>query len=83
MVKTQKNTTIKEWMSDAGREHKLDAFICTLEDVGINIRQSALPTPQQNGCAKRLMHTLMDKAQVMHLEACLPQSWWEFAILHV
>ena len=24
----------------------------------------------------------MDKAQALHLEACLPQSWWEFAVLH-
>jgi len=24
----------------------------------------------------------MDKAQAMHLEACLPDSWWEFAIEH-
>ena len=22
----------------------------------------------------------MDKAQAIHLEACLPQSWWEFAV---
>ena len=24
----------------------------------------------------------MDKAQAMHLDACLPDSWWEFAVLH-
>ena len=24
----------------------------------------------------------MDKAQVIRLEACLPQSWWEFVVLH-
>ena len=24
----------------------------------------------------------MDKAQAMHLDACIPQSWWEFAVLH-
>ena len=22
----------------------------------------------------------MDKAQAMHLDACLPQSWWEFVV---
>ena len=24
----------------------------------------------------------MEKTQAMHLDACLPQSWWEFAVLH-
>ena len=37
---------------------------------------------QQNGHAKQLIQTLMDKAQVMCLHACLPDSYWEFSILH-
>ena len=28
------------------------------------------------------MRTVMDKAQAMCLEACILQSWWEFAVLH-
>jgi hypothetical protein len=28
------------------------------------------------------MCTLMDKAQSTCLDTCLPQSWWEFAVLH-
>jgi len=28
------------------------------------------------------MHTCMDKAQAMCLDACLPESWWEFTVLH-
>ena len=35
---------------------------------------------QQNGCAERFICTAMDKAQAMHLDACLPQNWWEFAV---
>ena len=35
---------------------------------------------QQNGRAERFIHTVMDKAQAMHLDACLPQNWWEFAV---
>ena len=35
---------------------------------------------QQNGHAERFIHTVMDKAQAMHLDACLPQNWWEFAV---
>jgi transposase InsO family protein len=82
MVKTQHNTTVKEWMSDAGGEYKSDAFLKTLKDAGIKILQSAPHTPQQNGRAERFMHTLMDKAEAMRHEACLPQNWWEFAIQH-
>jgi hypothetical protein len=41
IVKTQYNITIKEWMLDASEEYKLDAFIHTLKDAGVNIRQSA------------------------------------------
>ena len=82
MVKNQYSTDIKEWMSDAGGEYKSDAFLKTLKDAGIKILQSAPHTPQQNGRAERFMRTIMDKAQAMRLEACLPDSWWEFAILH-
>ena len=35
---------------------------------------------QQNGCAERFICTVMDKAQAMRLDACLPQNWWEFAV---
>ena len=28
------------------------------------------------------MRTLMDKAEAMRIDAGLPDSWWEFAILH-
>jgi hypothetical protein len=65
LVKTQYGADIKEWMSDAGGEYKSDAFLKTLKDAGIRILQSALHTPQQNGCAERFMHTIMDKAQSM------------------
>jgi hypothetical protein len=82
MVKTQYNTDIKEWMSDAGGEYKSDAFLKTLKDAGFKILQSAPHSPQQNGHAERFMHTVIDKAQSMRLETCLPDSWWEFTVLH-
>jgi hypothetical protein len=69
-------------MLDAGGEYKSEAFLKTLKDTGISINQSAPHTPQQNGHVERLMRTLMDKAQSMRLDTCLPQSWWEFAVLH-
>jgi transposase InsO family protein len=48
-VKNQHGSTIKEWMSDAGGEYKLEAFNKALKNEGIKILQSAPHTPQQNG----------------------------------
>jgi hypothetical protein len=82
LIKNQFDVTIKEWMSDAGGEYKSDAFLKHLKDAGITVLQSAPHMPQQNGCTECFMHTIMDKAQAMRLDACLPQSWWEFAVTH-
>jgi len=60
-------------MSDAGGEYKSDAFLRTLKDDGITVLQSVPYVSQQNGRAERFMRTIMDKAQAMRLEACLPQ----------
>jgi transposase InsO family protein len=81
-VKNKYGTTIKEWMSDAGGEYKSDAFVRHLKDAGITVLQSAPHTPQQNGRAERFMHTIMDKAEPMRFDACLPDSYWEFAVNH-
>ena len=35
---------------------------------------------QQNGLAERFICTVMDKAQAMHLDTCIPQNWWEFTV---
>ena len=35
---------------------------------------------QQNGRAERLNRTLIEKAQALRFEACLPQSFWEFSV---
>ena len=55
LIKNQYDSTIKEWMSDAGGEYKSDAFLKILKDAGITVRQSAPHMPQQNGCAERFM----------------------------
>ncbi|KAL7284806.1 hypothetical protein ACG7TL_002116 [Trametes sanguinea] len=81
-VENQFKTKVQKWMSDGGGEYKSKAFDNLLKDKGIEILQSVPHQPQQNGRAERLMRTLSDKAEAMRLEACLPQSWWEFAIEH-
>jgi len=62
-------------MLDAGGEYKSAAFLKALNKQGIKVLQSAPHTPQQNGCAERFNRTIMDKAEAMWHEACLPDSW--------
>jgi len=80
MVETQYKTNIVEWMSDAGGEYKSKAFLELLKDKGIHISQSIPYVHQQNGRAERLIRTLTEKAETLRFQACLPQSWWEFAL---
>ena len=69
-------------MSDFGGEYKSLAFDRFVKGFGIEVRNSAPRTPQQNGRAERLNRTIMDKAEAMRLYASLPKSWWEFAVGH-
>ena len=82
LVHVQYNAQVKGWMSNAGGEYKSDAFDRALLEKGIIINQSAPRTPMQNGRAECLMCTLMDKAEAMRHQACIPQSWWEFVFAH-
>ena len=80
--KNKFNSTIIQWMSDAGGEYKSKAFEKMLKDRGIEILQSIPYAHQQNGRAERIIRTITEKAESMHLQACIPQSWWEFSIEH-
>jgi hypothetical protein len=80
MVNTYYESAIRSWMSDAGGEYKSDVFDNMLCDQGIKILTSTPHTPQQNGCAERIMRTFMDKAEAMRFTACIPPSWWEFSV---
>ena len=82
LVRVQYNAQVKGWMSDASGEYKSDAFDRALLEKGIIINQSAPQTLMQNGHAECLMRTLMDKAEAMQHQACIPQSWWEFVFAH-
>ena len=76
MVKTQYGLSIKEVQIDAGGELKSQELTIFLRELGINILTSVPHMHQQNGHAERFICTVMDKAQAMHLDTCLPQNWW-------
>ena len=48
--------------------------------MGINILTNVPHMRQQNGHVERFICTVIDKAQAMRLDACLPQNWWEFTV---
>ena len=80
MVKTQHNALICEFMIDAGGEFKSDGLRTFLKGLGVNILTSVPHMHQQNGCAERFIWTIVEKAQAICLESCIPQNWWEFAV---
>ena len=51
------------------------------------IHQTSVPhTPQQNGRAERFNRTLLEKAEAIRHNACLPKSFWQDAVetaLHI
>jgi hypothetical protein len=53
-----------------------------LKDRRTEILQSIPYAHQQNGRAERIIRTISEKAETMRLQACIPQSWWEFAVEH-
>ena len=71
---------MKQVKTDAGGEFKSWELSEFLLDLSIRILTSIPHAHQQNSCAERFIRTIMDKAQAIRLEACLPQSWWEFAV---
>ena len=82
MVETIYETRIQKWMSDARGGYTSRAFTTLMKEKGIEVLQSIPHVHQQNGRAERLIRMLREKAEIMRLEACLPQSWWEFTLDH-
>lgn len=82
MIKNQYDATIKVFQIDFGGEYESNDFKNMLKSKGIVTFHSVPYMHQQNGRAERFIRTIMDKAQANRFTACLPQSYWEFAIEH-
>ena len=82
MVKNQFQFLIGAFMTDFGGEFKSFDLTNFFKDLGIAICTSVPHIHQQNGCAECFNRAIMEKAQAICLDACIPESWWEFAVLH-
>ena len=58
----------------------MDEFRQFFEDHGITSQMSAPDHPQQNGEAKRRIHTLLDMVRSMMSYASLPDSFWGYTL---
>ena len=80
LIKNKYGILPKKWRFDGGSEfNKSEKY---LKDLGIEIQKSLPYTSQQNGRAERMNRTIWEKSQSLRFDACLPQSWWEFALEH-
>ena len=65
--------------SDHGGEFMAGELQVFFHSRGVTHQTSAPHTPQQNGRAERFNRTLLEKAEAIHLYACLPWSFWQDA----
>jgi GAG-pre-integrase domain/Integrase core domain len=82
MLAVQFNAVIKIWQIDGGSKFG-KAFQHYAKEVGIQVQISAPYMHKQHRRAEQFNRTIMEKAQALRFNTCLPPSWWEFCITHV
>ncbi|KAH9767170.1 hypothetical protein KPL71_011175 [Citrus sinensis] len=80
LVETQTSLKVKALRTDNGMEFCNKEFGDFCERHGIMRHKTVIHTPQQNGLAKRMNRTLMDKVRCMLLYSKLPKSLWAEAL---
>jgi hypothetical protein len=65
--------------SDRGGEYLGQELLSFFMSKGISRQYSVPHLPQQNGRAERFNRTIMEKAQAIRLNACLPNLFWQDA----
>lgn len=76
MVETQTERKVKYLRSGNGTEFRSREFDDYCLDAGITRHYTTVGTPQQNGVAKRMNTTLLERTHCMLSHAGLPQSLW-------
>ena len=72
--------------SDHGGEFMAGELQQFFTSRGVTHQTSVPHTPQQNGRAERFNRTLLEKAEAIRHNACLPKSFWQDAVktaLHI
>ena len=74
MVEREKGKPLKCLHSDNGDEYTFNEFKSYCFEKGIRHEKTVPSTPQQNGVAKRMNHTIVEKIKCMLRMANLPKS---------
>ena len=82
MVETQTGRKVKRLRSDNGTEYKNDPFLQVCQDEGIVRHFTVRDTPQQNGVAKRMNRTILEKVRCMLSNAGLGKEFWAEAVTY-
>eukprot|EP00253_Pinus_taeda_P016063 PITA_16063 len=81
LVENITGRTIKCLRTDNGGEFTSKEFDNYCKDVGIERRKTIVYTPQQNGVAKRMNRTLLERARNMLSNAGLQKELWIEAVV--
>lgn len=79
IVKTAGHT-VKEFLSDGGKEFDNEEVNSILAKYGIEHRLSMPYTPEQNGCAERDNRTLVEYSRSLLYAKGLPKYLWAEAV---
>jgi hypothetical protein len=82
-LENQSGRTVKVIMRDGGKEYSPAAEKAFAREKGIDIRESAPKTPEQNGKAKVVRWHIVEMARLARINAGLPEFLWPQAIKHV
>ena len=83
LVEARTGRKIKVLRSDNGTEFKNDPFLQVCQREGIQRHFTVRETPQQNGVAKRMNRTLLERVRCMLSNAGLGKVFWAEAITYV
>ncbi|XP_040372400.1 uncharacterized protein LOC112194950 [Rosa chinensis] len=73
---------IKYLRSNSGSEYRMKRFLQFCKDEGITRHFTVKENLQQNGAARRMNKTLLERERSMRLHAGLPDTFWADAVNH-
>ena len=82
-MRTQYGKRVKILQPDCGGEYLSKEFNTHLKAQGTIRSLTVHDTPEENGVAERLNHTLLEHARAMLLMVQLPKKLWPERIHHV
>jgi len=79
-AKVETGCRVNFFRSDGGGEYSLDSLKKYFKLHGIHHELTNPDTPQENGLAEWVNHTILDMARTMIKESDLPESFWSHTV---